>query len=361
MRKKILLIAMLVLSFSSVSCKNSKPAENKQESVKIQEKAKSDLNSLTEIKLPISDIKYNLTDVNGTKYVNLGEFQDYMKLSKNRFTYKIDEKRNEIKFRKGQLPKEDAPKLAQEGLKEKEYTLKYKKQKQEKAKVLLKDNKNAFIDLENLSKVLEFEIENGEIKFKEADNLKAEVSNDRDYNWYYDQAHTGKCSEGNCGPTSLAMILKWRDKNSKKTGKSLRNKIPNNGEWWSTNIFEDYFKKNNINIKSTVYTEPENITDMLNDGNIVLVCMKMGFVKQNKKPDESNIGRFYKFDGGHFLIVKGYKIKNGKLYYEVYDPNNWDCKYTSNGEPMGKDRLYDSEEVGKGITSWWSVIYGIIG
>ena len=154
------------------------------------------------------------------------------------------------------------------------------------------------------------------------------------------------------------MILKWLDPNSAATGESLRDEIPNNGDWWTTNIFESYFESNKMSIDDTLYKSPETITDMINNGDIVLVCLKMGEISPNKQPNSSNIGRFYGFDGGHFLLIKGYKIVDGKLYYEVYDPNNWDMKY-DNGEPMGKDRLYAATEMDKAITTWWSGIYGI--
>ena len=170
--------------------------------------------------------------------------------------------------------------------------------------------------------------------------------------------HTGKYSDGNCGPTSMAMILKWLDPNSTATGESLRDEIPNDGDWWTTNIFDSYFESNNMNIEDALYKSPETITDLLNNGDIVLVCIKMGEISPNRNPNSSNIGRFYGFDGGHFLLIKGYRIVDGKLYYEVYDPNNWDMKY-DNGEPMGKDRLYLATEMDKAITTWWSGIYGI--
>lgn len=371
MKRKLLLLCSFMLVFGAYGCKNAPKDTNKETKVATEEKneisekseaSDIDFDQFSEVKLPVSDIKFSTTDVEGKKYIDLGAFQEYMKLSKNRFTYKINTDKNEITFKVGQYPKEEsAKKLDTTGLLEKAFTLKLKGKKVEDAKVLLKDKTNALVDLKSISDLMEFSLDKeGNLNFKDADNLKAEVSNDRDYDWYYDQAHTGKCSDGNCGPTSLSMILKWLNKDSSATGESLRDEIPNNGEWWSTNIFDDYFKSHpEIKVKDSIYTGPELITDMLNDGNIVLVCIKMGEIKQNKTPDENNIGRFYDFDGGHFLLIKGYKIIDGKLYYQVYDPNNWDKKYTKTGEPMGKDRLYPAEEMGRAIVTWWSGIYGI--
>lgn len=344
----------------NVSNEEVKTDDKKEtEEKKTEETSDIDFNGVTSVKLPMSDVAYETVDVDGKKYVDLAEFGKYMELSKNRYTYKIDTEKKAIRFILEIVSKDKwSDPVDATGLQPEKYTLKVKNEKVEDADVILKDNKNALVDLMSMAHLLKFSYKDGEMIFEDADNLKPEVSQNRDYEWYMDQGHTGKYSDGNCGPTSLAMILKWLDPNSAATGESLRDEIPNNGDWWTTNIFESYFESNKMSIDDTLYKSPETITDMINNGDIVLVCLKMGEISPNKQPNSSNIGRFYGFDGGHFLLIKGYKIVDGKLYYEVYDPNNWDMKY-DNGEPMGKDRLYAATEMDKAITTWWSGIYGI--
>ncbi len=344
----------------NVSNEEVKTDDKKEtEEKKNEETSDIDFNGVTSVKLPMSDVAYETVDVDGKKYVDLAEFGKYMELSKNRYTYKIDTEKKAIRFKLEIVSKDKwSDPVDATGLQPEKYTLKVKNEKVEDADVILKDNKNALVDLMSMAHLLKFSYKDGEMIFEDADNLKPEVSQNRDYEWYMDQGHTGKYSDGNCGPTSLAMILKWLDPNSAATGESLRDEIPNNGDWWTTNIFESYFESNKMSIDDTLYKSPETITDMINNGDIVLVCLKMGEISPNKQPNSSNIGRFYGFDGGHFLLIKGYKIVDGKLYYEVYDPNNWDMKY-DNGEPMGKDRLYAATEMDKAITTWWSGIYGI--
>lgn len=344
----------------NVSNEEVKTDDKKEtEEKKTEETSDIDFNGVTSVKLPMSDVAYETVDVDGKKYVDLAEFGKYMELSKNRYTYKIDTEKKAIRFKLEIVSKDKwSDPVDATGLQPEKYTLKVKNEKVEDADVILKDNKNALVDLMSMAHLLKFSYKDGEMIFEDADNLKPEVSQNRDYEWYMDQGHTGKYSDGNCGPTSLAMILKWLDPNSAATGESLRDEIPNNGDWWTTNIFESYFESNKMSIDDTLYKSPETITDMINNGDIVLVCLKMGEISPNKQPNSSNIGRFYGFDGGHFLLIKGYKIVDGKLYYEVYDPNNWDMKY-DNGEPMGKDRLYAATEMDKAITTWWSGIYGI--
>lgn len=375
MKKLFVILAIVFAGFFMFGCKKADAPKDESKNVsseevktddkketeekKTEETSDIDFNGVTSVKLPMSDVAYETVDVDGKKYVDLAEFGKYMELSKNRYTYKIETEKKSIRFKLEIVSKDKwSDPVDATGLKPEKYTLKVKNEKVEDADVILKDNKNALVDLMSMSSLLKFSYKDGEMIFDDADDLKTEVSQNRDYEWYMDQAHTGKYSDGNCGPTSLAMILKWLDPNSTATGESLRDQIPNNGDWWTTNIFDSYFESNKMSIDDKLYMSPETITDMINNGDIVLVCLKMGEISPNKKPDSSNIGRFYGFDGGHFLLIKGYKILDGKLYYEVYDPNNWDMKY-ENGEPMGKDRLYPATEMDKAITTWWSGIYGI--
>lgn len=380
MKRKLLLLMAFVLIFATGCKKTNEPkdetktevstevqADEKKETKKVENKEEEEkedavlnFDSLTGIKLPIKENGYELTDINGKKYIQLSTFRKYMLLSKNRFDYEIKADKNEIKFKTGLMPKLDKTfKIDTAGLEEQKFTLKQKQNTIEGASVYFKDDKDAFVDIASISKVLEFNLEKDEIIFADADALQKEKTNDRDYDWYMDQAHTGEYSDGNCGPTSLAMILKWLDGNSAATGESLRNEIPNDGDWWTTNIFDSYFENKQIDIDDVIYTKPEDITNLIDKNEIVLVCLSMGEILPVPNPDKTNMGRFYKFDGGHFLLIKGYKIIDDELYYEVYDPNNWDMTYSETGEPMGKDRLYKATEMHKAIVNWWSGIYGI--
>lgn len=380
MKRLLVILAIVFAGFSIFGCKKAdapkdetknveteevktedknETEENKTDEGKTEETTDIDFDGVTSVKLPMSDVAYETVDVDGKKYVDLAEFGQYMELSKNRYTYKIDKEKKTIRFKLEIVSKDKwSDPVDATGLQPEKYTLKVKNEKVEDADVILKDEKNALVDLMSMAHLLKFSYKDGEMIFDDADDLKAEVAHNRDYEWYMDQGHTGKYSDGNCGPTSMAMILKWLDPNSTATGESLRDEIPNDGDWWTTNIFDSYFESNNMNIEDALYKSPETITDLLNNGDIVLVCIKMGEISPNRNPNSSNIGRFYGFDGGHFLLIKGYRIVDGKLYYEVYDPNNWDMKY-DNGEPMGKDRLYLATEMDKAITTWWSGIYGI--
>ena len=52
--------------------------------------------------------------------------------------------------------------------------------------------------------------------------------------------------------------------------------------------------------------------------------------------------------GGHYVIVKGYKIVDGIIWFEVYDPASHGLTY-NDGSLMGIDRYYRSEDIIKAL------------
>ena len=169
--------------------------------------------------------------------------------------------------------------------------------------------------------------------------VRQEVHNDLNYNWYIDQGNTGWASNSNCGPSSSVMVEKWFNRNTDASAEDARDRYPMQGGWWSTNTVSRYLN---------------TLTDILDNGNIAIVCVNTEFISFNNN-NNSNIGRFYNYQGGHFLVVKGYTHINNRLYFEVYDPNNWGEMYF-NGQPKGKDRLYAANELSQSIFRWWGNI-----
>lgn len=180
--------------------------------------------------------------------------------------------------------------------------------------------------------------------------VRQEVHNDRNYNWYIDQGNTGWASNSNCGPSSSVMVEKWFNRNTIATAAGARDRYPMQGGWWSTNTVSQYLNDQRIPNRTIVYNGEDTLTDILDNGNIAIVCVNTGFISFNNN-NNSNIGRFYNYQGGHFLVVKGYTHINNRLYFEVYDPNNWGEMYF-NGQPKGKDRLYAANELSQSIFRW---------
>lgn len=188
------------------------------------------------------------------------------------------------------------------------------------------------------------------------------VGSNRDYDWYIDQGNTGEYSHSNCGPSSTVMAMKWLDKDFEETAEEAREEHFISGGWWYTSIITKYFDDRDVKytfLKLEAEDKEKSIDDLkniINEEKIALLCINMDYITRENDTN-LHINRFYDYDDGHFLIVKGYAEVDGTTYFEVYDPNNWGNTYTD-GSLMGKDRYYHGEELITSAVNWYE--FGII-
>lgn len=180
------------------------------------------------------------------------------------------------------------------------------------------------------------------------------VSNDREYIWYIDQANTGPDSYNNCGPSSAAMAANWYDQYMSVTAEDARNMYPLDGGWWYTNNVIDFLGFNAVSVDVFPFTDTQQITDMIKDGNIIILCLTTALIRRNTNPDQ-RIDKFYSYADGHFLVVKGVRHVDATTYFEVYDPNNWHVVYNDNSE-KGKNRHYRAEDIAEAVSNWWEYL-----
>jgi hypothetical protein len=190
--------------------------------------------------------------------------------------------------------------------------------------------------------------------------LGEEHSNSVDYNWYYDQQNTGTHSLINCGPTSVTMAIKWFDEDFTGTPLDARNTYRSGGGWWYTSDIINYLNLYDVNNYTIALSNINVVKDEIDDGNIVILCLDMYYVTYMEGPSYFHYNKFYKTnakDWGHFIVIKGYKKVDGKLYFEVYDPYSLGEKY-ADGSFKGKDRYYLSSDLDFATHIWWD--YAIV-
>ena len=190
--------------------------------------------------------------------------------------------------------------------------------------------------------------------------LESKRSNDRNYEWYTDQANTGVHSSNNCGPTSTTMAAKWSDLAFTKTSADARAAYRQDGGWWYTADIDKYLIDNSIphyftNLSSTVTGTQQAISSVLDNGFIVILCLDMYYIRSETSSNE-RVDKFYATNStgwGHFIVVKGYREVDGRLYFEVYDPYCFGKVY-SDGVLKGRNRYYRPSDIFDATSKWWN-------
>ena len=187
-------------------------------------------------------------------------------------------------------------------------------------------------------------------------------SSNRIYPWYFDQLTTGFDSLDNCGPTVVTMACKWTDSAFSKTPEDARKAYEPSGGWWSTQDIYSYLLDNNVtcaivNLPATVEDTKEFLKKQIDVHQIVILNIDMNYIRQSTS-DDYHVDKFYSTtpNWGHFFIVKGYKVVDGEIFFEIYDPNSWGQRYPD-GSFKGEDRYYRAEDVFGAASIWWQFAY----
>ena len=186
-------------------------------------------------------------------------------------------------------------------------------------------------------------------------NLTKSHSNNVDYEWYIDQVYTGPHSYVNCGPACATMAIKWADQTFTKTTEDARNTYLPEGGWWYTNDIMAYLTDNHTTSYTTSFIDAAPLITLLDNGSIAILCLDIYYVRRNLTNPEWRIDKFYATtspQSGHFIIVKGYKIVDDIIWFEVYDPWSLNMRY-SNDTLMGRDRFYRSGDLIHAADVWW--------
>jgi len=189
--------------------------------------------------------------------------------------------------------------------------------------------------------------------------LSGGKSNNVDYDWYFDQGNTGAFSFVNCGPSSVSMAIKWTDETFDRTPEDARNTFRPNGGWWNTNDITSYLDRFNVSNYTTFLYDIDIVKEEIDKGNIAILCLEMYYISPQKK-NHWHVDKFYSAntkEWGHFIVVKGYKLVDNQILYEVYDPYNFDKTY-SDGQTKGVDRYYRGGDLNEATNKWWD--YAIV-
>ncbi len=190
-------------------------------------------------------------------------------------------------------------------------------------------------------------------------NLQAAASNNKDYEWYFDQLNSGTYADVNCGPTAVTMAVKWFNQSFALNPVDARNTYRPSGGWWYTSDIINYLNDKGVYNKTITLDQIVRLREQIDLGNIAILCLDMYYIAYTYNNDY-HINKFYTTSDtgwGHFIVVKGYKVVDNKTFYEVYDPYSMGQTY-SDYSMKGKDRYYLDEDLDIATTLWWN--YAIV-
>lgn len=188
--------------------------------------------------------------------------------------------------------------------------------------------------------------------------VESRASQDRGYDWYKTQAGTGVHESNNCGPASAAMSIMWHEQSIDVDPGVVREAVTGGeGGWWNTVDIENALDNYGVPYAIMELGSIDALKTQIDAGHVLILCLTMGAVSRESPPYTSHFNRFYTYDSGHFIVVKGYMEEGGWL--DIYDPNNWSVDYYTDGQPYGRDRFYNGSETVGSARSWWPYMFVI--
>jgi hypothetical protein len=188
------------------------------------------------------------------------------------------------------------------------------------------------------------------------------ASNEKSYNWYIDQATSGNFAAVNCGPASVTMAIKWADPDFTKTALDARMTYEVSGGWWFTNDIDAYLTDNQITHAIVALTDNADSTaailkQELMSQQIIILCLDMNHVRASADVNYRT-DKFYTTtpDWGHFIVLKGFKISDGELFFETYDPFSFGLLNDDN-TLKGMNRYYRFEDLAAACLPWWNYAF----
>ena len=214
----------------------------------------------------------------------------------------------------------------------------------------LQDTANVSVDIKGLSKLELWGL---------GINLQVETSNNKNYEWYYDQLNSGTYAGENCGPTAVTMAIKWFNESFALNPVDARNTYLQSGGWWYTSDIINYLNDKGVYNKTITLDNIGRLREQIDLGNIAILCLDMYYITYTNNTNY-HINKFYMTSNtgwGHFIVIKGYKVVDSRTYYEVYDPYSMGQTY-SDYSMKGKDRYYLDTDLDEATNIWWK--YAIV-
>jgi hypothetical protein len=158
------------------------------------------------------------------------------------------------------------------------------------------------------------------------------------------------------------MAIKWADPGFTKTALDARMTYEMSGGWWYTNDVDSYLSDNQITHAIIALSDRADSTasimkQQLMNQQVIILCLDMDQVRASTE-STYRTDKFYATtpSWGHFIVLKGYKIVDGELFFEAYDPYSFGLKNNDN-TLKGMNRYYRFEDLATACFTWWNYAF----
>lgn len=174
------------------------------------------------------------------------------------------------------------------------------------------------------------------------------ISSNRDYDWYLGDKNKGVHQDRNCAFIGAAMAMKWYDSTIDADIAELRQRYKSDGGGLYLDEVSEVLRDYNIGHYISRGNNPELLKRHIREGRIILIGIDMSHISHNRIMEE-RVGSFYKHFLYHMVIIKGYRIVDDNLYFEIYDTSHHGYQRYKDRTYKAIDRYYLSEEVVKAL------------
>ncbi|WP_207427012.1 hypothetical protein [Pedobacter sp. SYSU D00535] len=189
---------------------------------------------------------------------------------------------------------------------------------------------------------------------------------ERAYDWYIPQEYTGELSKFNSGPVVVKMAAYWSnvlhlvDFEEMRAWidaykENLKPSVPASLPFFTSDL--GYYLRH-ISVAHeyvSILNNIDRLKDFVDAGYISILLVDMQKIPFNIYP-EQRTGKIYKgrdnTTDSRYVIVKGYKVVDGILWFEVYDPYSNGERY-KDGTLKGKNRYYSAKSLSDATVDHW--------
>ena len=171
----------------------------------------------------------------------------------------------------------------------------------------------------------------------------------RSYDWYKTQFGTG--GTGNCGPACVAMAIFWAT-GADVSVRKVREEIGEPGGNRATSLAHQkmVLDARGVRAEYTFVASVEDLRAVVDRGRIAILWIHTGRLgKPSGDVTQTNRGRYYDDECGHYIVLKGYTEDGDGDWFIVHDPIPGD--WTTNtvrypdGSMLGRSRWFKANEV----------------